>query len=81
MFTGDASATQSNAGQYWSKDQATGYIPEGAWNESANSGSPLPTGLLSSGGGYSVLYPTPSWQVQANRNANRGVPDVAFTAA
>jgi len=56
---------------------AMGYIPEAAWNESDT------TGLLSTGGGASRLYPKPLWQAGPgvpNDNA-RHVPDVSLSAA
>jgi hypothetical protein len=69
----------SNSTQYWSRvGVAQGYIPELAWNESglATGGQ----GIWASGGGYSTIWPKPSWQT-GNSNSNRGVPDVALTAA
>ena len=57
------------------------YIPEVVWNESgANGGSDL----WASGGGISIVYPQPSWQLAAGTSATngmRGVPDVALTSA
>lgn len=77
--------TQFNEGNgtFWSSsnsptgESALGYIPEVAWNESG------PGGLGSTGGGYSIFYPQPSWQTGpgvTNTNA-RASPDVALTAA
>ena len=71
------------AGTYWATrnssnlGSALSYIPEAAWNESGTSG------LLSSGGGASVLYAKPSWQTGPgvpNDNA-RDVPDIALSSA
>jgi len=72
---------------YWNstngsdQSSALGYIPEIAWNESANvSGG---TGLWASSGGQSTVYSKPSWQVCVgvpSTNA-RFVPDIALTAA
>ncbi|MBZ5604545.1 MAG: hypothetical protein LAO79_19765 [Acidobacteriia bacterium] len=62
-------------GRYWGTSAnanaptALGYIPEVAW-----------TG---SGGGYSIFYPKPDWQVGVPDTAQgpmRGVPDVSFNA-
>jgi hypothetical protein len=72
---------------YWNSTNASNqssaksYIPEIAWNESANvSGG---SGLWSSSGGVSTLYAKPSWQVCVGVPADgkRDVPDVALTAA
>ena len=56
---------------------ARSYIPEKGWNESDGSG------LASSGGGLSVVYPKPSWQSGPGvPDANfRAVPDVSLSAA
>ena len=69
---------------YWSgsnngsNGSAVSYIPEVAWNTS------LVDGMLSStGGGRSILFPKPTWQV-ANGVPNdnvRDVPDIAFSAS
>jgi subtilase family serine protease len=69
---------------YWSSanngsnGSALSYIPEVAWNTS------LVDGMLSStGGGRSVLFPKPTWQVAngvPNDNA-RDVPDISFNAS
>ena len=69
-------------GNYWgtnngSLGSALGYIPESAWND-------LPaTGFAASGGGFSVLYPKPSWQNGPGvpNDGLRDVPDVALTAS
>ena len=73
---------------YWSstnnstnQSSVLGYIPEMAWNESANvSGG---SGLWASSGGQSTVYAKPSWQVCVGVPATnaRFVPDVALTAA
>ena len=71
------------SGTYWSatnsanSGSALSYIPEQAWNESDI------TGLASSGGGTSLLYPKPAWQTGPGvplDNA-RHVPDMSLTAA
>ena len=51
------------------------YQSESVWNDS---GTAFDIGAT--GGGYSTKYARPSYQVFANRNAARGVPDVAFNA-
>lgn len=75
------------SGKYWATTNGAGqgsalsYIPERVWNESAeDSGS----GLWSSGGGISEIYPQPAWQKGipgANSDGMRAVPDVALSAA
>jgi Pro-kumamolisin, activation domain/Bacterial Ig-like domain (group 3) len=64
---------------------AKSYIPENVWNESctvAQCGSSL-TGLWSSGGGQSIVFPQPVWQsgVTGIPAGNRSVPDVSLAAA
>jgi len=75
------------AGGYWNSSNgagytsAVGYIPETAWNESGNvSGG---SELWSTGGGVSLYYSKPSWQVAPGVPADgmRDVPDVSLTAA
>ena len=53
---------------YWNRtnnifalSSARGYIPETVWNDRMD--FRLPEGLWSSGGGVSVFWPKPSWQV------------------
>jgi len=73
------------SGTYWSTTNngytsALSYIPEVVWNESgANGGSDL----FATGGGLSIEYAKPSWQVAPGvPSANsRSVPDVALSAA
>jgi uncharacterized protein (TIGR03437 family) len=68
---------------YWSgantdsSASALSYIPEIAWNETAA------TGLASSGGGASILYPKPAWQSGPGVPSDnaRDVPDVVLSAA
>ncbi len=70
-------------GTYWAATNsptlgsAMSYIPEAAWNESGTSG------LLSGGGGASLLYSKPAWQNGPGVPADnvRHVPDVALSAA
>ncbi|HJV89487.1 MAG TPA: protease pro-enzyme activation domain-containing protein [Holophagaceae bacterium] len=74
-------------GTYWNptngpdKSSAIGYIPEVVWNESglASGGS----GLWAGGGGISILWSKPTWQVAPGVPAGtfRAVPDVSLTAA
>jgi hypothetical protein len=78
----------SNAAEYWSAantasyGSALSYIPEKVWNESGSNGG---SGLWSSGGGVSVVYPEPAWQMGVSgisaANGMRAVPDVAMVAA
>lgn len=78
----------SNPSLYWNSsnvsnlESATGYIPEGAWNEPLDSSSkPV---VAATGGGVSAYVTTPSWQtgagVPAARNG-RYTPDVSFNAS
>lgn len=81
--------TQFNegSGTYWSTTGSAGYvsalsyIPEIAWNESANATGG--SGLWSTGGGASLIYGKPSWQVATGvpSDSRRDVPDVSLTAA
>jgi len=76
----------SDSAEYWSATNTTSdgsalsYIPEEVWNESALDGG---SGLWSTGGGTSVVYPQPSWQkgVTGSDSGMRSVPDVAMAAA
>jgi len=71
------------SGSYWASSNspnfgsALSYIPEAAWNESSS------TGLGSSGGGVSLLYPKPAWQTGPGvpTDSARHVPDLALSAA
>jgi uncharacterized protein (TIGR03437 family) len=73
-------------GSYWSTTNtstgasALSYIPENAWNETLQPGT---TGLASSGGGFSIFYSQPAWQVGPGLQnwGARAVPDVALDAA
>lgn len=52
----------------------TAIASEVVWNDGAQGGA--------TGGGYSALFPLPSWQVSAGiKGSGRGVPDVAGNAA
>ena len=76
----------TNVGQYWLGGNnsvlgtAQSYIPEVVWNESATNGG---TGLAGGGGGASVQWAKPSWQIGTGvpADGHRDVPDVALTAA
>lgn len=81
------------AGAYWNttngndSGSALSYIPEQNWNESFRTatscgGTTDLCGLSSAGGGASILYPKPSWQVGTNvpNDASRDVPDVSFNS-
>lgn len=76
----------SNPGQYWNPGNssvggsAISYIPEMAWNESGSNGG---SGLWAGGGGASIIYTKPSWQVAPGVPTNnaRYVPDVSLAAA
>ena len=72
------------SGSYWNSanaadhSSALGYIPEKAWNDSANG-----TSLSSTGGGASIYYPKPPWQTGPGvpNDQHRDVPDISFTAS
>lgn len=82
---------------YWSGsnnsvlESATGYIPEGVWNESCTSArgaNPCTNGntpgLWAGGGGASALFSKPAWQSGVAGIPNDGardVPDVSLSAA
>lgn len=81
--------TQFNdlTGDFWNTvngangGSAKSYIPEIAWNESANvSGG---SDLWSTGGGASSIYAKPAWQVSPGVPADgkRDIPDVSLTAS
>ncbi len=79
----DVGGTEFNegSGNYWSSTNnanggsALSYIPEMTWNDSAEDMEPS-----ASGGGKSVLFPKPSWQIGTGVPADnvRDVPDVAL---
>jgi subtilase family serine protease len=72
-------------GTYWSATNgpaygsALAYIPETSWNDTAELGN----GLAASGGGFSLIYPRPSWQTGPGvpSGAARAVPDIAMNAS
>jgi uncharacterized repeat protein (TIGR01451 family) len=71
-------------GSYWSASNnanlgsAVGYIPETAWNDTSYG-----KGILSSGGGVSIIYSKPTWQTGPGvpANAFRNLPDIALSAS
>ena len=88
-FTGDAAATVSGANAaattYWTGttggtdtiSSAITYIPEMAWNDTAENGS-----LSASGGGASTFFAKPAWQTSDGiAGSTRDVPDVALNAS
>jgi pseudomonalisin len=75
----------ANPATFWGSNtdptQATAlrYIPEQAWNESADNGG---SGIWATGGGVSKVFGAPTWQQSLNLPGKmRGVPDVALTSA
>ena len=81
-FSVDMSSTTTTS--YWNATNAAdggsaiSYIPENAWNDYQN------IGLLSaSGGGASILFAKPTWQVGTNvpGDGMRDVPDIALSAS
>ncbi len=81
------SADVSSPGTYWSTANGTGYgsalqyIGESVWNQSGlvSGGS----ALWSSGGGFSLYYAKPDWQLATGvpSDGRRDVPDVSLTAS
>lgn len=79
-------ADTSSAGSYWSaqngsgNSSATGYIPEGAWNEPMSGTTYQAAGT---GGGASAYIAKPSWQtgIGVPVDGKRDVPDVALSSA
>jgi subtilase family serine protease len=77
--------TEFNEGSatYWSGTNGTNggsalsYIPEKVWNDDSS------TGLFASGGGASLYFSKPSWQVGTGVPADyaRDVPDVSLSAS
>ncbi len=84
-FVTAAGGTMFNdaSGSFWSSTNgansgsATGYIPEGVWNETSAGG------LASTGGGASAFFSKPAWQVGAGvpSDLSRDVPDIALNSA
>ncbi len=72
------------SGSYWNTSNgnalgsAMGYIPERVWNDTASAGS-----LSSGGGGKSVKFSTPWWQMGPGfpNDGGRDVPDVSLSAS
>ena len=70
-------------GTYWSatngsnQGSATSYIPEEVWNDSGS------TGLGAGGGGASLFFSKPAWQVGTGvpSDSSRDVPDLSFSAS
>jgi len=93
-FIGDAAATVTNgnadATSYWSGttggtdsiSSALSYIPETGWNDST---ADIAAGgdISASGGGASIFFSKPSWQVGTGVPADgkRDVPDLALSAS
>ncbi|HVN92691.1 MAG TPA: S53 family peptidase [Terracidiphilus sp.] len=78
----------SNGSTYWNSSNGTGlasarsYIPEGAWNEPLDSSSNPQ--IAATGGGVSLVIPTPSWQTGTgvpSARSGRYTPDVSFSAS
>jgi subtilase family serine protease len=74
----DASGTYWNSSNNSLSGSAISYIPEVAWNDTAADGA-----LASTGGGKSVKFGKPSWQIGTGVPADGGrdVPDVSFSAS
>lgn len=84
-FSGDL----GDQSAYWNNDNnsdngsALGYIPESVWNNTPTLAGLSHAGQLSaSGGGVSVIFSKPSWQVGSGvpGDGMRDVPDVALAA-
>lgn len=72
-----------NSSLYWGSNgpnygSALSYIPEEAWND-----TPAGFGFQSSGGGASIFFSKPTWQVGPGvpQDGARDVPDIAITAS
>lgn len=83
------SADVANQAKYWSQTNnadngsVLSYIPEAAWNDTPTLSALQNIGSLSAGGGgASVTFPKPSWQVGNGvpGDGHRDVPDVSFDA-
>jgi uncharacterized protein (TIGR03437 family) len=81
-FNETSGITYWSTGNLSNASSALSYIPEMAWNDTAqaiaNGG-----GIASTGGGASILFPKPAWQTGTgvpNDNA-RDTPDISFAAA
>jgi subtilase family serine protease len=74
----EGSGTYWNSGNSASGASVLSYIPETSWNDSATRNS-----LSATGGGASVYYAKPAWQVAPGVPADgkRDVPDVSFAAS
>lgn len=76
-------AFSDSSGNYWSNtnggdySSVISYIPEIAWNETGSNG------LAASGGGFSMFFAKPAWQVGLGvpSDSARDVPDVSLSAA
>jgi pseudomonalisin len=83
QFAADVSAP----GSYWSSSNsstlssALQYIGEAVWNQSGTQSGG--TGLWSSGGGTSIYYAKPDWQLSTGvpSDGRRDLPDVSLTAS
>ncbi|HWC97142.1 MAG TPA: protease pro-enzyme activation domain-containing protein [Candidatus Sulfopaludibacter sp.] len=73
-----------SGGSYWAASNtangasALSYIPETVWND-----TPLGFGLASTGGGASIFFPQPIWQIGAGvpNDGYRHVPDLSLSAS
>ncbi len=82
-----------STGVYWNNSTATNapvssalsYIPETVWNDTASeiASDPTDATFSSGGGGVSVVFPKPSWQIGTGvpNDSYRDVPDLAFSAS
>jgi hypothetical protein len=82
-FFGDSASTSTTA--YWEGasgsdtiSSALSYIPEEAWNDTAEDGT-----LSASGGGASIYFSKPTWQtgIGVPADGKRDVPDLALSAS
>jgi len=84
----DNAASWNRTNNIFSLSSARGYIPETVWNDRID--FRLPEGLWSSGGGVSVFWPKPSWQVGlgvpladpgTTAEHHRYLPDISLSAS
>jgi|CZKK01.1.fsa_nt_gi subtilase family serine protease len=93
-FTGDAEGTATGGvvapTQYWAGtngadtiSSALSYIPEEAWNDTAENLTQSGGTIAASGGGASILFSKPTWQTGTGvpNDGKRDVPDLALNTS
>jgi len=82
-ITGVGGTEFPNDSTFWNNQpsivSALSYIPETVWDEHTGPNAP---DIAQGGGGFSIVYPRPSWQTGPGLSGGaRGVPDVSLTSA